>query len=88
LKETLFSWPEKGQAPNAPLQITKETVYGENQVTYMSDKVDSSPFFSNLLNEKLAKSDDNSSSAYIEYQTWTPTTLPFLSIVSEHLFSP
>ncbi|RAO64342.1 uncharacterized protein BHQ10_000354 [Talaromyces amestolkiae] len=39
LKETLFSWPEKGQAPNAPLQITKETVYGENQVTYMSDKL-------------------------------------------------
>ncbi|EEA27608.1 cysteine dioxygenase Cdo1, putative [Talaromyces marneffei ATCC 18224] len=39
LKETLFSWPEEGQAPNAPLQITRETVYGENQVTYMSDKL-------------------------------------------------
>lgn len=43
LKETLYSWPEEGcQAPNgqeSPLQITKETVYGENQVTYMSDKL-------------------------------------------------
>ncbi|EED20094.1 cysteine dioxygenase Cdo1, putative [Talaromyces stipitatus ATCC 10500] len=39
LKETLFSWPEKTNTPNAPLQITKETVYGENQVTYMSDQL-------------------------------------------------
>lgn len=48
MKETLFSWPEKGQAPNAPLQITKETVYGENQVTYMSDKVS---FYPSSLSE-------------------------------------
>lgn len=43
LKEFLYSWPEeKSQAPyspESPLRITKETVYGENQVTYMSDQI-------------------------------------------------
>ncbi|OKL60606.1 Cysteine dioxygenase [Talaromyces atroroseus] len=43
LKETLYSWPEKDdQTPSgqeSPLQITKETIYNENQVTYMSDKL-------------------------------------------------
>jgi cysteine dioxygenase len=42
LRETLYSWPEdekvqKGEG--SPLNITKKTVYGENEVTYMSDKV-------------------------------------------------
>lgn len=57
LKETLFSWPEKGQAPSAPLQITKETVYGENQVTYMSDKVSYS--LSPWERKGTVKSDDS-----------------------------
>ncbi|KAF2199268.1 cysteine dioxygenase type I [Delitschia confertaspora ATCC 74209] len=42
LKETLYAWPDKTQLnkgePSAP-QIKKETVYVENQVTYMSDKL-------------------------------------------------
>jgi len=42
LQETLYSWPEnekvqKGE--NSPLNITKQTVFRENEVTYMSDKV-------------------------------------------------
>ncbi|KAL1849706.1 Cysteine dioxygenase [Paecilomyces lecythidis] len=42
LQETLYAWPEdekikEGQP--SPLHITKQTKYGENQVTYMSDKL-------------------------------------------------
>ena len=37
LKETLYSWPEQDTA--APLTVKKETVYTENQVTYMSDRL-------------------------------------------------
>ncbi|KKK15213.1 hypothetical protein AOCH_006562 [Aspergillus ochraceoroseus] len=42
LQETLYTWPDQdkvqhGQA--SPPEITKVTTYGENQVTYMSDKV-------------------------------------------------
>ncbi|KAJ5157274.1 uncharacterized protein N7482_008374 [Penicillium canariense] len=42
LKETLYSWPNKqkiDQGQTSPPQVTRETVYGENQVTYMSDKL-------------------------------------------------
>ncbi|KAL1989338.1 hypothetical protein VTN96DRAFT_100 [Rasamsonia emersonii] len=42
LKETLYAWPEKEKVANgqeSPLKVTKETVYHENQVTYMSDKL-------------------------------------------------
>lgn len=37
LKETLYAWPEASGA--APLAVKKETVYTENQVTYMSDQL-------------------------------------------------
>ncbi|PTU20555.1 hypothetical protein P175DRAFT_0457953 [Aspergillus ochraceoroseus IBT 24754] len=42
LQETLYTWPDQdkvqhGQA--SPPEITKVTTYGENQVTYMSDKL-------------------------------------------------
>ncbi|EAS32888.3 cysteine dioxygenase [Coccidioides immitis RS] len=42
LKETLYDWPDQektdaGEA--APMKVTRERVYGENQVTYMSDKL-------------------------------------------------
>ncbi|OJZ83946.1 hypothetical protein ASPFODRAFT_83348 [Aspergillus luchuensis CBS 106.47] len=42
LKETLYAWPDQDKLQNgesSPPQIKKETVYGENQVTYMSDKL-------------------------------------------------
>ncbi|KAJ5625540.1 cysteine dioxygenase [Penicillium lagena] len=42
LQETLYSWPDKEKIEHgqiSPPQITKETIYGENQVTYMSDKL-------------------------------------------------
>ncbi|KMU79559.1 cysteine dioxygenase type 1 [Coccidioides immitis RMSCC 3703] len=42
LKETLYDWPdqEKTDAGEpAPMKVTRERVYGENQVTYMSDKL-------------------------------------------------
>ncbi|GKZ90430.1 hypothetical protein AnigIFM59636_002251 [Aspergillus niger] len=42
LKETLYAWPDQGKLQNgesSPPQIKKETIYGENQVTYMSDKL-------------------------------------------------
>jgi len=43
LQETLYSWPEKDK--ESPLQVTKQTTYHENEVTYMSDKVArSSPY--------------------------------------------
>lgn len=41
LKETRFHWPttnlNNGEA--RPLEVQKETVYHENEVTYMSDKL-------------------------------------------------
>jgi len=42
LKETLYAWPDesliqKGEC--APLFISKETVYDENEVAYISDKI-------------------------------------------------
>lgn len=42
LQESLYTWPDQskihdGQA--SPPQVTKQTLYGENEVTYMSDKV-------------------------------------------------
>lgn len=42
LQETLYSWPDKEKLEHgktSPPQITKKTIYGENEVTYMSDKV-------------------------------------------------
>ncbi|KAG2418303.1 cysteine dioxygenase [Aspergillus terreus] len=42
LQETLYAWPDQDkvkQGQISPPQITKETVYHENQVTYMSDKL-------------------------------------------------
>lgn len=42
LKETLYTWPDKIQLNNgepSPPQVERETVYNENEVTYMSDKL-------------------------------------------------
>ncbi|CAG8039731.1 unnamed protein product [Penicillium salamii] len=42
LQEDLYSWPNQKQIENGekcPPQLTKQTIYGENQVTYMSDKL-------------------------------------------------
>ncbi|KUM55343.1 hypothetical protein ACN42_g11970 [Penicillium freii] len=42
LQEDLYSWPDQKQIENgqiSPPQLTKQTTYGENQVTYMSDKL-------------------------------------------------
>lgn len=42
LKETLFSWPNQSVLNNgepSPPNVKKETVYQENQVTYMSDQL-------------------------------------------------
>ncbi|KAL2836616.1 RmlC-like cupin domain-containing protein [Aspergillus pseudoustus] len=42
LQETLYTWPDQGKVEGgepSPLQIAKVTTYGENQVTYMSDKL-------------------------------------------------
>ncbi|KAJ5085815.1 hypothetical protein N7532_010586 [Penicillium argentinense] len=42
LQETLYSWPDTERIEHgetSPPQITKHTIYGENQVTYMSDKL-------------------------------------------------
>ncbi|MCJ1401179.1 Cysteine dioxygenase [Xylographa trunciseda] len=42
LKETLYDWPDestKKDGLSAPLHAKKETIYKENEVTYMSDKV-------------------------------------------------
>ncbi|OJD26575.1 cysteine dioxygenase [Blastomyces percursus] len=42
LRETQYSWPEQDKVQKgepSPLTITKDTVYKENQVTYMSDKL-------------------------------------------------
>lgn len=43
LKETLYAWPDQKKVEGgepAPLSITRETVYQENEVTYISDKVE------------------------------------------------
>ena len=40
--ETQYYWPEKHQGSaqdQSPLKVKKETVFEENQVTYMSDQV-------------------------------------------------
>ncbi|KAJ5219099.1 uncharacterized protein N7498_001198 [Penicillium cinerascens] len=42
LQETLYSWPDQEkirEGQTSPPQVTRQTVYGENQVTYMSDKL-------------------------------------------------
>ncbi|OQD75249.1 hypothetical protein PENDEC_c008G00303 [Penicillium decumbens] len=42
LQETLYSWPDQGRIEDgqtSPPQVNRQTVYGENQVTYMSDKL-------------------------------------------------
>ncbi|PGH08365.1 cysteine dioxygenase [Blastomyces parvus] len=42
LRETQYAWPEKDKVQKgepSPLTVTKDTVYKENQVTYMSDKL-------------------------------------------------
>ncbi|KAL4911242.1 hypothetical protein BDW74DRAFT_6587 [Aspergillus multicolor] len=42
LQETLYTWPDQDKVEHgqsSPPQVTKETTYGENQVTYMSDKL-------------------------------------------------
>ncbi|KAF9895385.1 hypothetical protein FE257_000290 [Aspergillus nanangensis] len=42
LQETLYTWPDQDKVEHgqkSPPRITKETTYGENQVTYMSDKL-------------------------------------------------
>ncbi|KAJ5344219.1 Cysteine dioxygenase [Penicillium brevicompactum] len=42
LQEDLYSWPDQKQIENGescPPQLTKQTIYGEDQVTYMSDKL-------------------------------------------------
>lgn len=42
LKETLYTWPDRNvvnAGKPSPLRIQKETVYANNQVTYMSDNV-------------------------------------------------
>lgn len=42
LKETLYTWPDcslLNQGKPSPPQINRERIYGENEVTYMSDKL-------------------------------------------------
>lgn len=42
LQETLYTWPDQDKVEHgqsSPPEVTKVTSYGENQVTYMSDKV-------------------------------------------------
>ncbi|KAB8078580.1 RmlC-like cupin domain-containing protein [Aspergillus leporis] len=42
LKETLYSWPDQTKVEHgqlSPPQITRETIYSEDQVTYMSDQL-------------------------------------------------
>lgn len=42
LKETLYSWPDRcsiNLGKPSPLRVTKETIYEENDVNYMSDKI-------------------------------------------------
>ena len=43
LKETRYAWPERkretSDGQRSPLRLEKETVFAENEVTYMSDEV-------------------------------------------------
>ncbi|KAL4927949.1 putative cysteine dioxygenase Cdo1 [Aspergillus undulatus] len=42
LQETLYTWPDQDKVEHgqsSPPEVTKVTTYGENQVTYMSDKL-------------------------------------------------
>ncbi|KAL4752307.1 hypothetical protein BDW72DRAFT_171538 [Aspergillus terricola var. indicus] len=42
LQETLYTWPDQDKVQHgqsSPPEVTKVTTYGENQVTYMSDKL-------------------------------------------------
>ncbi|KAJ5586982.1 uncharacterized protein N7459_002747 [Penicillium hispanicum] len=42
LQETLYSWPDQSKIEHgqtSPPQITRRTIYDENEVTYMSDKL-------------------------------------------------
>ncbi|KAK5003918.1 hypothetical protein LTR28_009593 [Elasticomyces elasticus] len=41
LKETVYNWPKDvhHEQSSAPLEVKKETIYGENAVTYISDKI-------------------------------------------------
>ncbi|KAL2223083.1 cysteine dioxygenase [Thermoascus aurantiacus ATCC 26904] len=42
LQETLYAWPDQEKIKEgqpSPLQVTRQAVYSENQVTYMSDKL-------------------------------------------------
>ncbi|KAL4779681.1 RmlC-like cupin domain-containing protein [Aspergillus varians] len=42
LQETLYTWPDQNKVEHglsSPPLVMKETTYGENQVTYMSDKL-------------------------------------------------
>ena len=41
LKETLYSWPDRmvNDGKASPLKIKKETIYQNDQVTYVCDKV-------------------------------------------------
>ncbi|KAI9369965.1 RmlC-like cupin domain-containing protein [Aspergillus egyptiacus] len=42
LQETLYTWPDQDKVQHgqsSPPEITKVTTYGQNQVTYMSDKL-------------------------------------------------
>ena len=51
LMETRYSWPDRNtvdEGKPSPPQILKETTYGRDQVTYMSDKV-SEPWCARFL---------------------------------------
>ena len=42
LQETIYSWPDKERIQHgrdSPPQVTRQNIYSENEVTYMSDKV-------------------------------------------------
>jgi len=42
LKETLYAWPDQDQLADglsSPPEIKRETLYGEDEVTYMSDQL-------------------------------------------------
>lgn len=81
LKETLYSWPDKGkieQGETSPLLITKQSTYSENQVTYMSDKVSCPRYSSNDSTILMT----GYSSVFIAFPIPTRTILQFHYIVS------
>ena len=39
LTETIYHMPKSNAVPKSPLSIKKETVYGADQVAYISDKI-------------------------------------------------